>query len=249
VRLEVLADLRSSDTFKGSTAAYEQYLAVALPAFKAFSHISVSNGSLHLATLDLPQRRATFLQDDGKDLDWPRLKATLIPTNGPGVVSVGSLRERHRQSPVFLREELVRRIDAASGPDDQQAPGGAKTEESLHVFILIGSPMDLYAFPDLPPIELRKENCVLYYLQYEFADQRRPTPAEFLRQNGLSGIDSLIAHRPSKGDGPQVGRGLNGAVGNVERMLKPLKIHVFKVISAEDVRRALAKVMTEVSEM
>ncbi len=260
VRLELLADLSSSDTFKGSTAAYEQYLAVALPTFKAFSHINVSNGSLHLATLDLPQRRVSFTQDDGKDLDWPRLKAMLVPTNGPGVVSVGNLRERRRQSPVFLREELMRRIDAAPDPGDAQAEKGSQGKEGSHkqegshkedplrVFVLIGSPMDLYAFPDLPPINLRKEdNCVLYYLQYEFPNQRAISPAEFRIQNGLPGSDSLIGRRPARED--VVGRGLDGAIGNVERMLRPLKIHVLKVSSAADVRRALARVLADVSEM
>src|SRR6266567_1807688 len=97
VRLEVLADVSPSDVFKGSTAEYERYLAVALPTFKALSQINVSNGSLHLATLDLIQHKVRFTQDDGKDLDWLRLKPTLAATSGPGVVSVGGLKERERQ--------------------------------------------------------------------------------------------------------------------------------------------------------
>jgi hypothetical protein len=242
VRLELLADVSPSDIFKGSIAAYEQYLAVALPTFKAFSQISVSNGSIHLATLDLLQRRVSFKQDDGKDMDWPRLKATLAPTNGPGVVSVSDLKE-HRQSPVFLREELVRRISAPSEPEAPQ------TKETLHVFVLIGSPMDLYSFPDLPPIELGKEsNYIFYYLQYQFLDQRRLTAADFFSQRGFPGSNSGTRHRP-KSEASQVGRGLNGAIGNVQKMLKPLKVHAFKVHTADDVRHALAKVLAEIAEM
>ena len=80
------------------------------------------------------------------------------------------------------------------------------------MFILIGSPMDLYAFPKLPEIETREEqDCVLYYLQLEFLQRQ----------------------------------GITGGAGNVEKMLKPLKIRSFEVRSADDVRRALAKILEE----
>jgi hypothetical protein len=38
-------------------------------------------------------------------------------------------------------------------------------------------------------------------------------------------------------------------VGNVEKMLKPLKIRSFRVESADDVRHALAKIMEEVGRL
>jgi hypothetical protein len=38
-------------------------------------------------------------------------------------------------------------------------------------------------------------------------------------------------------------------VGNVEKMLKPLKIHSFEVRSADDVRRALARIMEETGRL
>ena len=89
----------------------------------------------------------------------------------------------------------------------------AKTgERPLHVFVLLGSPMDFYTFPKLPEIETGNEkDCVIYYLQFEFSQRE----------------------------------GVTGAVGNVEKMLKPLKIRSFEVRSADDVRRALAKILEE----
>jgi hypothetical protein len=89
-------------------------------------------------------------------------------------------------------------------------------EKPLHVFILIGTPMDMYVFPKLPEIETgNEEDCVIYYLQSEFVERH----------------------------------GINGAVGNVEKMLKPLKIRSFRVESADDVRHALAKIMEEVGRL
>ena len=117
-------------------------------------------------------------------MDWQTLRKALSPDNGPGTVSVKNLQNR-RQSPVYLREEIVRRLKAPDGP------AGKPEEKSLHVIILIGTPMDFYVFPRLPEIETgNEEDCVIYYLQSEFVDRH----------------------------------GITGAIGNVEKMLKPLKI-------------------------
>jgi len=210
VKLEVLLDMSpSAEIFRGSFGHYNNYLATALPMFKVFSQIAPGNGSRSAAALDLIERRIPFEQNDGKEVDWQNLRKALSPDNGPGTVSVKNLQNR-RQSPVYLREEIVRRLKAADGPDGK--PG----EKPLHVFILIGTPMDFYVFPKLPEIETgNEEDCVIYYLQSEFVDRH----------------------------------GITGAIGNVEKMLKPLKIRSFRVESADDVRRALAKIMEELGKI
>jgi hypothetical protein len=43
--------------------------------------------------------------------------------------------------------------------------------------------------------------------------------------------------------------GIMGGVNNVEKMLKPLKIRSFEVRSADDVRRALAKMLEELAKL
>ena len=166
VHLEVLLELSpSAEIFRGNYGHYNYYLAAAIPMFKAFSQISVSNGSRNAAVLDIVQRRVAFDQNDGNDLDWPSLHKVLSPDNGPGVVSVKDLQNR-RQSPVYLREEIVRRI---SGP---APPAGEHSDRPLHVIVLIGSPMDLYAFPALPAVETGNEqDCIIYYLQFEFFER------------------------------------------------------------------------------
>jgi hypothetical protein len=210
VKLEVLLDMSpSAEIFRGSFGYYNNYLAVALPMFKVFSQIAPSNGSRSAAALDLIERRVPFEQNDGKDVDWQNLRKALSPDNGPGTVSVKNLQNR-RQSPVYLREEILHRLKAA---DD---PAGKPGEKPLHVFILIGTPMDFYVFPRLPEIETgNEEDCVIYYLQSEFVDRH----------------------------------GITGAIGNVEKMLKPLKIRSFEVRSADDVRKALGRILGELGKM
>jgi hypothetical protein len=210
VHVEVLLDMSpSAEIFRGSFGYYNNYLAAALPMFKVFSQIVPSNGSRSAAALDLIDRRIPFEQNDNKDLDWQSLRKALSPDNGPGTVSVKNLQNR-QQSPVYLREEIVRRLKTTHDPAAK--PG----EKPLHVIILVGTPMDFYVFPRLPEIETgNEEDCIIYYLQ-----------SEFIERNGIT-----------------------GAVGNVEKMLKPLKIHTFQVESADDVRRALARILEELGKI
>jgi hypothetical protein len=210
IHMEVLLDLTpSAEFFRGNYAYYTAYLSAAVPLFKVFSQIKVANGSRTAAALDIVQRRIAFEQaigpSDGKDLDWPSLHKALSPDNGPGVVSVKDLQKRE-QSPVYLREEIVRRLSQADGSP------GPQGERPLYVFVLIGGPMELYAFPRLPEVETgREQDSVIYYLQLDSYERR----------------------------------GIGGAPGKVEKMLKPLKIHTFEVDSPDDARHALAKVLEE----
>ena len=159
-RLELLADVTASDLFRGSTRFYNRYLSVALPLLKALSQIKLESGSLSVAMLDLRRRRVTFEQDEVKDLNWPRARAVLAPENGPGTIDITAL-EQHRESPAFLQDELLRRLNA-------HAAG-----EPIHVFVVIGSPMDFYSFRNLPHMPPgSEEKCVVYYLQFELLNPR-----------------------------------------------------------------------------
>lgn len=160
VHMELLADVTASDLFRGSMVFYNRYLSVALPLLKSLSQIKMENGSLSVAMLDLRKRRVTFEQGDGKDLDWPRARAVLAPENGPGTIDIKALEQR-RESPAFLQDELLRRLNAP-------ARGQKESKEPFHVFVIIGSPMDFYSFRDLPHMPPgSEEKCVVYYLQFE----------------------------------------------------------------------------------
>jgi hypothetical protein len=210
IEMHVLLDMTpSAEVFRGNYGYYNHYLGAALPTFKVLNQINLKNGSRLAAALDLVQRHIVFEQTDGKDLDWATLRKTLSPDSGPGTVSVNDLKNR-QQSPVYLREEIVRRLKAGSEHAEKSG------ERPLKVFVLLGSPMDSYTFPRLPEIETGEEqDCVIYYLQFEFSQHK----------------------------------GIMGGVNNVEKMLKPLKIRSFEVRSADDVRRALAKMLEELAKL
>src|SRR5262249_5963123 len=129
LHLEVIADLTPTDLFGGDYSAYQSYLHGVLPLMKTLSQVKLSNGSVSLAALNLDQRRVNIDQPNLKEIDWPSLKAAVGPSNGPGVVAVKSLLER-KHSPAFLREELVRRMNAIP---NSAAPAG----QPLPVFVVI----------------------------------------------------------------------------------------------------------------
>jgi hypothetical protein len=229
MHVEVLADFTPSDYFHGSYDFFSLYLHGALPLFKAFTQLSVANGSLQAATLDLVHRRVMFDQDELNDkagLDWKKLKSTLGSAHGPGVVDVRSV-HHGGQNPVFLRDEIVRRMGKAS-----ENPGP-------EVFIIIGSPTDSYSFQDLPPLYMAEGRDVrVFYIQYV------PPSFQTIDLSPPSGVPSIpqrhtgqkaIARRPAYASSP----------ANVQRMLKPLKVMAFQVSSPEEERKALARVLEE----
>lgn len=161
VQLEVLADLTPSDLFHGSTRFYTRYLSVMLPLMKALTQITPANGSMRVAALDLRRREVTFEQDNVKQLDWARLRKVVAPENGPGMIDVKGLEQKH-ETPDFLRDEVLRRLSPMRENSSASGP------RPLHVFVVLGSPMDFYAFHHFPPIPPEQtEDCVVYYLQFE----------------------------------------------------------------------------------
>jgi hypothetical protein len=240
IQMDVLMDLTpSAETFRGNYGYYNHYLGAALPLFKLFNQIEIRNGSRNAAALDLVQRHLVFAQNDSKDLDWAILRKALSPDNGPGMVSVKDLQNR-KQSPVYLREEVERRLKSAL---DQPASQG---EKPLHVFVVIGSPMDFYVFPTLPAIETgNEEDCVIYYIQFDIFEHEQSSTLDPMRYSNRGFSRGRNSHRDA--DNFERGR-FNGNTRNVEKMLKPLKVHAFEVRSPDEVRRALAKILEEVGK-
>jgi hypothetical protein len=241
IQMEVLMDLTpSAEIFRGNYGYYNHYVGAALPLFKLFNQVEIRNGSRNAAALDLVQRHVVFEQNDGKDLDWAILRKALSPDNGPGMVSVKDLQNR-KQSPVYLREEIVRRLKAAL---DQPTSHG---EKPLHVFLVIGSPMDFYVFPTLPAIETGNEqDCVIFYIQFDIFEREQHRTHDPMRYSNRG----FNRNRNSDRDADNFERGrFNGNAGSVEKMMKPLKIRTFQVRSPDDVRRALAKILDEVGRL
>jgi hypothetical protein len=224
IHLEILADLTPSEAFAGNQKLYENYLAGALPMLKALSQIRTPTGSPDVAALDLYQAKIIFEQQAATELDWPRLKAALAPDKGAAVIDVKALQQRNH-SPVFLRDEIIRRL---------AAPG--KAGNPLLVYIVIGQNTNAYTFPRLPSI-VEGEHCVVFYLQYGTYDTV-PIGRVPRRMDVGGAYEHLID--------PSV---LFGDASKVSKMLQPIPVHIFQVYSPETFRQALARILQEISRM
>jgi hypothetical protein len=168
VRIEILADVAASDQFRGSRAAYQEYLVPALRMINVFSQIEIGSGSMDIAVLDLARQRVIFQQEGFKELDSAKLQKVLAEIEA-GTVSVEALRAKDLGL-AFLRDELSRRINAPNLSDSGAEP-------PLRVFILISSPLWLYSSSSLKSDLLPEQcSCEVYYLQY---DSRRWGPKIF----------------------------------------------------------------------
>jgi hypothetical protein len=171
VRYELIADLTPSDVFHGSTFLYKRYLSGLLPTFKALSQVRIPGAEMDAVAIDLRQQKVTFHQERFGEIDWTRLKPALDLANGPAMIDMKRLQSR--ENPVFLREHIAQLAMAR----EESASAGAA--HPLTVFIVIGSPMDSYHFPSLPPMESgMEENCLIYYVQLEPFNPRRPISGE-----------------------------------------------------------------------
>src|SRR5437016_21345 len=162
VQIDVLADFTTTDVFLGSHQAFLEYLHVVLPTMKALSQIDLKNGALNIATLDMEKKQVSFEQDEVQELDWARLKKTIKGTD-PSMVSVQALKVR-QPSPVFLRDEMVRRISA------KPTTAGGQHEDPRRILIVLSGPLGFYNFGGMPPGQIPEQcDCRIYYLQYDFS--------------------------------------------------------------------------------
>jgi hypothetical protein len=206
VKIEMLFDLTPSELFHGSQSRFNRYLIGAVPTLKLFSQIAVQNGSLDMAMVDLLGQQVTFEQKNVKTLDWLELKKALN-TTAPATINVRTLELRH-PTPVFLRDELSRRINSEEARSDGNKP--------VQVFVIFSSSLEDYSFKDMEQKPLPENcSCRVYYLEYDFSRMN----FEF------------------------------NDTGNVEKMLRPLKTKSFRIHSPDDMRRALATILQEISQM
>lgn len=102
-QVNVILNMAPSVPAPGSRRTNSGDLAALLPTLKAISQTGSSAVSEHVELLDLARRRAVFNQDDGRDIDWPRLKTSLREANTASI-DIHSLSERHQDAQFFVSQ-------------------------------------------------------------------------------------------------------------------------------------------------
>jgi len=214
---------------------YQASMGVLLPALKVISQVEVRNGSLDVALLDLARRCVVFEQANERDLDWPQLKSALTGSNR-NVIDVHAL-ENCSQNAEFFLSQIRGRLDTAISGQRQRAA------EPLRALIVLSAPMELARGTDLHPVQ---------------PDDFRGWSVYYIRYHSLlaaSLLERLFAPMSPARPVPRVGgrpmppaRGLPAEpIDSLENLLKPLHPRLFDVANPEQFRKALARLLAEIS--
>ncbi len=229
VRVEVLMPASSSSPSRGLSGGTVNMrnLANLVPALKVLSQMDVAGGSLHVALLDISNRRVIFEQDEVRKLDWTRLREALKEAD-PNKIDVRSL-ERREQNAQFFVQQVRKRL----GPADsaERAP-----DDPYHLLIVLAAPMTFDSGEDTHPIELEgKPNGRVYYVRYHLPPERMPF---------LNPFEAMSRGRRNPGGLQQ---SPPEAFDSLEPLLKPLQPRLYEVYSPDQFRKALSSLLDEIA--
>ena len=223
VQIDVILNLTPSESGRRPFGAQDRNFSVLIPSLKVLSQLNAPNVSLNVSLLDVSRRRVVFHQEDIHELDWDKMKSSLSDATS-GSIDVKSLADR-RHNGAFFVKEVARRV----------APG--------HVVIVLSGPMVFDSEQELPGDLKASPDSHLYYLRAQSAPSRRTIfggPGAGPPRGGTLG-------RARMPGGEQTFVPLES--DQLEPMLKPLDPKLFDVLSAEQFRKALATMISEIGSL
>lgn len=214
-RVNVILNVVPSAPGLGARRTLSGDLAALLPTLKAISQLGSSSISEHVELIDLSRRRAVFRQDDGKELDWPRLKASLSDANTASI-DIHSLSERHHDAQFFV----------------SQVRGMLRSSEKPCALVVLTPFVAFDSGEDLQPISTEALTaCHVVYIRY-----RTPTQP----MNPFGPQAGARTHVPRMGGPMARGPAPQDLIDQLEATLKPLGPKVFDVTTAGEMGKALA---------
>jgi hypothetical protein len=235
VRIEVLVNLTPTEMSARLNGVQSQNLSLLLPALKAVAQMSGHDVSTNVSLLDLSRRRVVFHQEDVHELDWGKVKSSLSDA-GSGIIDVKSLADRSHSAAFFVHEVARKLAPAESVPNQARA------------VIVLSAPMVFDADQDLQGVELKPSpNSRVFYVRFENPpDQRVMLYPDTRRRRGAFGGYPSRQRTPEDGE-VSMPNGL--AADHLAPTLKALDPRVFDAVSADQFRKALAAIMSEISSM
>ncbi|HEX4227704.1 MAG TPA: hypothetical protein VHZ07_03470 [Bryobacteraceae bacterium] len=221
-QLNVILNVVPAAQVPGSRSSSGRDLSALLPTLKIVSQTGSSSISEHVELLDLARQRTAFQQSDGRDLDWPRLRASLGEANTASI-DVHSL-SGQRQDAQFFVSQVRKIMRDSNGPC---------------VLAVLTKSVTFASGEDLEPISLEGlPACRVFYIRFHVL-LRSVVPFD-RRQMGGRGrsmrMDGAIPQR----EHPQI-----EAIDQLEATLKPLKPKVFDVETPEQIAKAIAEIEKE----
>ena len=236
VRIDVLVNLTPSQQSSRTYGIQDRNLSVILPFLKVISQMAAPGLELNAGLLDLSRRRITFHQEDVRGLDWDKMKPSLSEANS-GSIDVKSLADRQHNAAFFLAE-IERRFASA--------PSSPEVDRRARAVIVLSGPMVFDTEQELPEPPLKPPpDCRLFYIRIQNPTATVPVLApDMNRRRGMGSGFPGRSRMPPGGEFP-----IPLAMDQLLPLLKPLDPHSFDVMTAEQFRKALAVIMSEISNL
>ncbi len=234
LRLDVLVNLTPTQEGSRTYGIQDRNLSFMIPSLKVISEITAPGLKLNIGLLDLSRRRMTFRQDNVHTLDWDKMKASLSEANS-GSIDVKSLADRQHNA-AFFASEITRRLVPG-----ETSPGDAGP---THVVIVLSGPMVFDAGQEFPdPLSKPSSSSRFFYIRITIPRERVLFPGpDMNRHHGMGGGFPGRSRIPPDGETTA-----SSQIDQLEPLLKPLDPHLFDVMTAEQFRKALATIMSELS--
>jgi hypothetical protein len=225
VEIDVLLNGTPSERASGSIGVQDANMRALIPLLKVISQIDLSNGSVNVALLDLTRQKVSFHQEHARPFNWTGMRDGFTSTE-PGKIDVKALGDRESNAAFFV-SEVRKRIAAKDGVS--------------RALIVLTSSVAFEPGVDLTPVPTPEApGATVFYIRY-----RVRTVNPMLYAQGPGGV-------PRRGmpQAPIVHPGrITPPPDQLEPLLQPLAPRVFDVEGAEDMRKALASIMEQISRM
>jgi hypothetical protein len=210
-----------------SVGVQDRNMSALVPLLKVLSQIDLRNVSLGVRLLDLTRQKVTFHQENVRTLDWKGMRDAFAGTE-PGKIDVKALGER-RHSAQFFASEVEKRLAGNRG--------------AARVLIVLSSWVEFESGVDLTPLPPRETGTRVYYIRYH------SPPIRMLHTDpaALGNPRYRIPPRYPSSESTALHR--TPQVDQLEPLLQPIGPKLFDVTTPEEVRKALALMIDEISRM
>jgi hypothetical protein len=246
VRVDVLANVTPTHAYKPSTFIYRRSVGALFQEFDILSQISVKNGTLNIAALDLDDQKIQFERNDVDTIN-PRTIWRALMSHDSNVASADSISHQTKEAGFFV-SQVKQRLSApiANGAD------------ATRVIIVLSNQMAFPKGEDLSPISVEEDcNCRVFYIRnHVLLDPDFMQVMMKMPSGGPTGPSAGPEGSPPPGSSPQTPPHLppiNDRSTNIididrlEKTLAPLHPHIFDVNSPEDFRKAIATILSEIA--
>jgi hypothetical protein len=235
--VDVFVNFTPSERLAGSVRMRNQMLSTLLPAVKVLSQVDWGNDNLNLELLDLARTQILFDERGLTPAAWSKALAAIKVTQ-PGLIDVKSLGNR-THSAEFFSNEIGQR---ATQP---LAAGHARAIIVLTASVNFKPGVDLKPFEGNSPPGQK-----IFYLRFQpprpiiYSRTPSDTPG---RSIGIDAAGSI--RRPQTVDEVPAPARLGPEIDQLAPLLRALNPELFNFTTPSDFRKALARILSEVSAM